>query len=83
MSQDRRLERIEKKIDDQNEHLASIDRTLVEQHASLKHHIRRTDLLEKQIEPINKHVARVEGALKLIGLLATITAIVAAVKGLL
>lgn len=72
---DKRLERIETKLDDTNEHLASIDVTLASQHVSLKHHIRRTELLEKELAPIKRHVDMVNGALKLLGILASILAI--------
>lgn len=73
---DIRLVRIEDKLDTVNSKIANIDSTLAAQHESLKHHIKRTDLLEKKIEPIQKHVAMVHGAMKLIGLMATIAGIV-------
>lgn len=76
MDDDKRLERIEKKLDDSNEHLASIDLTLMEQHISLREHVRRTNLLEAKLIPIERHVSRVEGAIKLISILAMIAAIV-------
>ncbi len=62
---DKRLERIESKIDDTHDHLVSIDLTLNAQHISLREHIRRTAILEREIAPIKRHVNRVEGALKL------------------
>lgn len=77
---DKRLERIENKLDDTNEHLSAIDKTLAAQHVSLVEHIKRSDMLEKKLAPVEKHVAMVEGALKLIGVLATIAAIVEAIK---
>lgn len=73
---DKRLERIEHKVDDVSDHLASIDITLKGQHVSLRDHIRRTEILEKELAPIKKHVYMVKGAAALIGLLATIAAIV-------
>lgn len=73
---DKRLERIESKLDDSNEHLASIDVTLAEQHVSIKEHMRRTNLLEIELKPIKAHVNRVEGALKLLALIATVAAII-------
>lgn len=78
---DKRLERIEVKLDDTNDHLAKIDVTLTAQHISLKEHIRRTNLIEEQLVPISKHVNMVKGALALIGLIGTITAIYMTVKG--
>lgn len=72
---DKRLERIEVKLDDISDHLSSIDVTLGKQHISLKEHIRRTELLEKDVAPIKKHVSRVEGAAKLIALLSALAII--------
>ncbi len=76
-----RLSRIETKIDDISDHLSSIDQTLAAQHVSLKEHIRRTTLLESDVAPIKKHVNRVEGALKLLTLIATIAAIIEVIHG--
>jgi hypothetical protein len=73
---EKRLTRIELKLDDISEHLGSIDVTLASQHVSLKDHIRRTTALETALMPVKTHVNRVEGALKLITLIATIAAIV-------
>lgn len=76
MSDDKRLERIESKLDDTNDHLSAIDSTLAAQHVSLREHIRRTALIEKELAPIKTHVNRVEGALKLISVAAALAAIV-------
>ncbi len=83
MSEDKRLERIETKIDDQNEHLASIDVTLALQHESLRHHIRRTDDLQKLVLRSDRHVTMAEGVLKFTGLLAALGAIFEAARILL
>jgi len=80
MSDDKKLERIEIKIDNITGHLGSIDNTLTAQHVTLKEHMRRTALLEKEIAPIKKHVNMVQGAIALITLLATIIAIVGVLK---
>jgi len=64
------------RIDKIFDKLGSIDVTLAEQHVTLKEHIRRTEILENQIEPIKKHVNMVNGALKLIGLLGVVAAII-------
>ncbi len=69
---DKRLERIEAKLDDTNDHLASIDVTISLQHESLREHIRRTALIEKELAPIRKHVYMVQGAIGLLAILATI-----------
>jgi archaellum component FlaC len=76
MADDKRLERIEVKVDDINDHLSTITVTLAAQHISLKEHIRRTELLEKDVAPIKRHVNMVQGAAALIALIATIAAII-------
>lgn len=80
MADDKRIERIETKIDDIADHLSSIDITLSAQHISLKEHIRRTTLLEQELRPVKKHVMMVEGAFKLIGIMAAIAAIYEAIR---
>lgn len=77
---DKRLERMEQKMDDQNDHLASIDITLSAQHAVLKEHIRRTEALEKDIKPIKRHVYMVQGAAALITLMGIIAGIIEVFK---
>jgi hypothetical protein len=74
---DKRLERIEDKIDKLSDKLADTNVILGKQHVSLSEHIRRTNLLEKQMAPIATHVNYVQGALKL--LLAS-SAIVGAIE---
>jgi hypothetical protein len=76
MADDKRLERIEVKIDDISDHLGSIDVTLGAQHVSLKEHIRRTALIESELLPIKKHVNMIQGAIALITVLATIAGLV-------
>lgn len=73
---DKRLNRLEDKLDHISEKIGSIDTTLAAQHVSLKEHMRRTSLLEEDMKPIKKHVHHVHGALKLIGLIATIAGII-------
>lgn len=72
----KRLDRIETKIDDVSEHLSEINTTLGAQHVSIKEHIRRCNLLEEELKPIKAKVNMVEGALKLITLAAALAAIV-------
>lgn len=71
MDQDdkKRLENIEISIH-------SIDITLAKQSVSLDEHIRRSNLLEEKMVPLEHHVAMTHGALKLIGLMAAIAAII-------
>lgn len=82
MDDSKRLERIEKKIDDTHDHLVSIDITLAEQHVSLRDHIRRTAILEREFAPIKRHVNRVEGALKLLAASTILIAIIEFIKHL-
>jgi chromosome segregation ATPase len=82
-SLEEKLEKISEKLDKVNDRLNSVDVTLVKQEENLKEHMRRTLLNETAIEkitdnliPINKHVSHVEGALKLLGGLATFAGVV-------
>jgi hypothetical protein len=80
MSDDKRLARIEMKLDDTNDHLSAIDGTLREQHVSLKEHMRRTALIEQELQPIKKHVNMVQGVIAFLTILATIAAIITAFR---
>jgi hypothetical protein len=80
MSDDKRLERIEGKIDDVSEHLSEIDVTLASQHVVLTEHIKRTRMLEEAVAPIKRHVDMVKGAIALVGLLATVAAAIEGIK---
>lgn len=59
----------------QDETLVSIDKRLAEYNKELEFHVARTTQLEEQLEPIIKQHEQFKGALKLIGLLATIAGI--------
>lgn len=76
---EKRLERIEVKIDDIDDQLAMISSTLAAQHVSLKEHMRRSNALEAKLAPVEKHVAMVNGALKLLGVFALIASIIEAI----
>lgn len=65
-----RLTRIEAKVDKIVDRIGSVDGTLKEQHISLQEHMRRTEILESQIKPIERHIVMVQGAMKLIGIIA-------------
>lgn len=83
MADDKRLERIEDKIDNLSTHLGSIDTTLAGQHVQLSEHIRRTAILEETIKPIKEHVDMVKGAIKLIAIIAAIVAFAESLKMLI
>lgn len=77
---DKRLDRLEDKIDIVVTRIGAVDSTLSAQHVSLTEHIRRTELLEAEVKPIKRSVAMMEGALKLLGVLAVIFEIYKALK---
>lgn len=75
--------RIEEKIDKVSDKIEIINTTLAKQHENLKEHMRRTEVAEKtlnlfkeEFKPIQVHVSRVEGGLKLIGIIGIIASIV-------
>ncbi len=69
------LDKIENKIDLIGSRLSSIDITLASQHVSLKDHIRRTTQLEVALAPIKSHVDKVQGAVVLLGVIATVLSV--------
>lgn len=73
---DERLNRIEDKIDNLNDKVGSIDRTLAEQHISLKEHIKRTNLLEAEIKPLKVQVNKAQGALMALTIISILVTIV-------
>lgn len=79
---DKRLERIENKIDSISDKLETTNVTLGAQHVSLSEHMRRTALLESAIKPIIRKVTLIEGAFKAIGIVAALLAIFEAVKAI-
>ena len=70
--------RLIKDVDHIKRSLASMDKTLALQHASIAEHIKRTDLLEQKLEPVEKHVEQVRGGVKFIGWLLAFLGVVAA-----
>lgn len=81
------MEEISKRFDKVDERLIAIQTLQAVHGEQLKEHMRRSDLLEKRIEqvdkelkPVEKHVAMMQGALKFIGLLGTIAALLLAIK---
>lgn len=74
---DNKLNKIDERLDKLTESVHSIDKTLARQEENLKEHMRRSEANEKAVEllsielkPIKTHVNRIDGALKLIGLIA-------------
>lgn len=71
------FDRLEEKLDRLDEKLSTAMVTqgrqqaiLEAQHASLVEHMKRSDLLEAKLVPVERHVSMVNGALKLVGVIA-------------
>lgn len=86
---ERELDRIHTTLESIRDRLSDMNITIAKQEENLKEHMRRTDQnetmiksLETALESIKKHVNMVEGALKLIGLLASAVAVITAFHGL-
>jgi len=69
-----KVDKVDEKLDKIVEKISSIDVTLAVNTESLVQHIKRTNLLEEQLRPVSKHVAMMEGAFKVIGILASVAA---------
>jgi archaellum component FlaC len=85
-----KLDKIEQKIEKITESIHSVDKTLARQEQHLAEHIRRTkiaetniELLRNDIKPLTAHVQRVEGALKLIGIIAVFIGIATGIFNLI
>lgn len=74
MADDKRLERVELKIDLISDRLGNIDSTLSAQHVTLKEHSRRSTALEAIVDSLRRRVTMAEGALALLGVIATVLA---------
>lgn len=72
---ERRLERIEAKIDDLSDKLGENNIILGKQHVVLEEHMRRTSLLEISVKILTRHRDMVEGGLKLLGILSLVLGI--------
>jgi hypothetical protein len=70
-----RVSNMEKKLEQIESTLHSIDKTLALNTQQLAEHMRRTSLLEKEITPIARHVQQMQGAGKLLAVLALIATI--------
>jgi hypothetical protein len=72
-------DRLETKLDKIVDDVGEIKVHLGVYNVQLKEHMKRTELLEKKLEPVEKHVERLNGILKLIGVMAMIATIVEAI----
>lgn len=84
------VEQIAQDVKEIKEDVSALKVTAAVQQKDLENHIYRTELAEKAIQllkdavaPIQKHVTHVEGALKLLGALATGVGVIAGVVKIL
>jgi hypothetical protein len=77
--------RVHDRLDKIDGCLIKIDKTLIRQEETLKHHVFRTDLAEQRLdkmevamEPVKAHVRRTDGALKLLGIISVVSGLAAA-----
>lgn len=69
------MEKYEKMLHEINSKLHEIDKTLALNTQHLEAHMKRTTQIEDELMPVVKHVQQVQGAGKLIALLALIATI--------
>ena len=77
---DKRLERLEDKVDKTLDAVSAIHETMATNTQSLIDHMRRTELLEKAIVPVQRDMNKAKGAIKLV---AIVCAVVVAITGVL
>lgn len=84
-----RLDKIESKLDEGRDHLASVDVTLAKQAADLEYHIKRTNLLEaktdqiaSEVTPIKDHVQRIKGIGWFLSVVGVLIGVAATIRGL-
>lgn len=70
---DKRLDNIENRLD-------SIDETLIKQHHSLVAHMKRSDALEAQVKPMHDLMLEVKGAVRLIKMIALLAGIIETIR---
>lgn len=80
---EKRFDKIEEKLDKIGEDLNEIKLTQTEQAKDLKYHIKRTDLIENQLIPLVAAKHKIDGAFKVIGIIATIVGFVIGVAKIL
>jgi chromosome segregation ATPase len=77
------LEKLNQKLDKIDQRIDSIDKHLAVYNSELKFHIKRTDILEEEFKPVKASLIKAQGALCLIGIVATIVSVVAAFLGVM
>lgn len=73
------LERILNKVDKVDNHLDSINQTLIKQEEQLAYHIKRSDqqdhalqIIEKRLKPVETHIIAINTLVKLFGTFAAV-----------
>ena len=66
---------IDNRLDKIQDDLTDIKVTLARNTDSLEHHIERTDSLQTIVEYVQRHVHKVEGAMKLLGVISLVVGI--------
>lgn len=70
------MSKVDEKLDKLQIDVTEIKTHLAVYNSQLEIHIKRSELLEQKLEPVEKHVNMVSGAIKLIGILAMLAAII-------
>lgn len=90
MSQDNKLDKIDTKLDGLVAKTTEIEKHLAVYNKELERHIEGTvqnreaiKLLDKKLSPIQSHVDRIDGALKLIGIVSILVGIAVGIANLL
>ena len=74
-----KLDRIEEKLSLISDTTIRQQVTLENLTRSVEEHVRRSNLLEESIKPLQAHASRVDGVLKFLGLVSTLTMIAGSV----
>lgn len=77
---DRRLNKLEEKLDKMSDSISSIDKTLSTQSIQLTEHIKRTNLLEDRFKPVEDHVQSLKGIVLFFKVLASIATVAEVIR---
>ena len=80
---DARFDKLDKKLDKISEDISEIKITQAEQAKDLRYHIKRTTQIENSLLPIVQAKHKLDGAFKVIGIIASIAGFVVAVLKLI
>ena len=83
MSNDDIMKHILDKLENIDEKVDNIDKTLATQAVELAEHTKRSTALEDEFKPIRASVLQIQGALKLLTVIGSLLAIIAGIKSLL